>query len=393
MNNFLEFYGQNQISPVSQNVDDLAAHSGRRLGLYRTLGLARSTFAGRDVLEVAPGSGHNAIVTATLNAKRYDLVEPNPTGYQTMLRLFEKHRIETENVRFFNARLEEFAEKDTYDIVLCEGLIPGLSNPDELLAQLVQRVRSGGVLVVTCADAVSAFFESLCRYVARLLIRNVVSNADGREGHTRAVSILLPAFGPHLAALRGMSRPPEDWIWDNLLNPAAANLAASHEFSVEECFNAFGADFYFYGSSPTFMTNWTWYKNLPLEPARYNDAFLASFRAQRQNLLHCEETALPDESVGTEMYASCRAFSLLVERPATAWQTITPEVVREDLTHVERVAALAERCGLRRSAAALREFLDLFAGAQLPDVHHVAAMKDFRGAFGRGQQYVSLVRR
>jgi hypothetical protein len=86
-------------------VDDLAAHPGRRLGLYRTLGLARSVFAGRDVLEVAPRSGYNAIVTAALSAKRYDLVEPNPIGYQTMLGFFEKHRIATDGIRFFNARL------------------------------------------------------------------------------------------------------------------------------------------------------------------------------------------------------------------------------------------------------------------------------------------------
>ena len=393
MNEFLQFYGTNQISPVSQNLDDLELHFGRRIGLYRTLGLAASLFEGRDILEVAPGSGHNSIVTATFKTRRYDLVEPNPTGFEKMVSLFNEYKLCTDSIRFFNTRLDNFPEKRTYDIVICEGLIPGLNDQEVFSRQLAGKVRKGGILVVTCADAVSVFFESLRRYLARVLVHRVVGASGTRDGDRQAMRILLPAFESHLNALSGMSRTAEDWIWDNLLNPAAASLAASHEFSVERCLNVFGEEFYFYGSSPVFMSNWSWYKNLPLNPRDYNKAFADSFAAQRHNFLHYDERGLSDGVVGEPLYRYCRAFSLLLEqRTPEKWAVITSEIISSDLDPVRSVHAIARQCGLRQTEAAIAEFLALFEGGRIPDAKAIAGTTAFRGAFGRGQQYLSLVK-
>ena len=180
MNNLLKYYRENQISPVSQNIHDLNLHFNRRIGLYRTLGLTPSLFKDRDVLEVAPGSGHNSIVTVTFGMKRYDLIEPNLTGFDKMVSLFEEHHVNSHATRFFNVRLEDFPAEKKYDIVLCEGLIPGLNNHDIFLQELARKVRSGGILLVTCADAVSVFFESLRKYLARILVSR--SNIDVNGG-------------------------------------------------------------------------------------------------------------------------------------------------------------------------------------------------------------------
>ena len=393
MNDFLQFYGANQISPVSQNLDDLELHFGRRIGLYRTLGLAASLFEGRDILEVAPGSGHNSIVTATFKARCYDLVEPNPTGFEKMVSLFNEYKLCTDSIRFFNTRLDNFPETRTYNIVICEGLIPGLGDQDVFLRQLAGKVHKGGILVVTCADAVSVFFESLRRYLARVLVHRLVDASGTRDGDRQAVRILLPAFQPHLSALCGMSRLAEDWIWDNLLNPAAASLAASHEFSVERCLNVFGEEFYFYGSSPVFMSNWSWYKNLPLSPREYNKAFADSFASQRHNFLHYDERSLSDGAASEPLYRHCRAFSLeLEQRTPEKWAQITSGTIGKDLAHVRSVHAITRQCGLQKSEAAIAEFLALFDGGSMPDAQTIAEMTAFRGAFGRGQQYLSLVK-
>src|SRR5207253_10744444 len=37
----------------------------------------------------------------------------------------------------------------------------------------------------------------------------------------KQTATLTPVFGPHLASLAGMSRPHDDWVIDNLLNPAS----------------------------------------------------------------------------------------------------------------------------------------------------------------------------
>lgn len=393
MNNYLQFYGQNQISPVSQNIDDMDLHIGRRIGLYRTLGLAASLFKGRDILEVAPGSGHNSIVTATFNPRSYDLVEPNPTGFKKMVSLFDCYpHLNSDTIRFFNVRLEDFTEDTTYDIVICEGLIAGLSDHDEFLVKLASKVRKGGILIVTCADAVSLFFETLRRYLAKIMVNKLVGVPKDRSGNQKTVLILLSAFQSHLNTLEGMSRPFEDWIWDNLVNPATMAAAASAEFSIEKCLSFLGDDFYFYGSSPVFMSNWSWYKDLPIKPRDYNEAFANAFDSQRHNLLHYKEIKSIYNASST-LYHHCKAFSLeLEQRTPQEWEKITYETIRKDLEHVLRVLEITRRCGLHKSEEAIKEFLALFIDGKIPNTLTIAEMKSFRTAFGRGQQYLSLIK-
>ena len=62
----LEYYKKNNISPVHYNLKNLKKHFEIRSSLYQLLGVPPKLVYGKDVLEVAPGSGHNSIYTATL---------------------------------------------------------------------------------------------------------------------------------------------------------------------------------------------------------------------------------------------------------------------------------------------------------------------------------------
>ncbi|MDX8413697.1 MAG: class I SAM-dependent methyltransferase [Mariprofundales bacterium] len=393
MNNFLEFYGKHNISPVSQNIENLENHFQRRIGLYRTLGLTPSLFKGSDILEIAPGSGHNSIVTATFGSKSYDLLEPNTAGFNQMLKLFKLHQLNNHTIRCFNQRLEDFMENKAYDIVLCEGLIPGLSNHNTFINQLASKVRPGGILVVTCADAVSVFFETLRRYLARILVSQSEIGLETPKSAAHIAHFLSNTFAQQLSTLKGMSRPIDDWIWDNLLNPAAASLPASNEFSIENCINILGEDFYFFGSSPTCMTNWEWYKNLSTDSRKYNEPFLDSFTAQRVNFLHYMESCSPNTEDSQSIYHYCKQFSSRVEMI----DPINPGLFNanlcyKDLKPIHEILKIVSSCGLKKSTAALSEFIHLFDKSRLPTPQTVSEMKSFSEAFGRGQQYVSLVR-
>ena len=139
------------------------------------------------------------------------------------------------------------------------------------------------------------------------------------------------------------------------------------------------------------MNNWSWYKNLPLEPRDYNRPFAVSFAAQRHNLLHYEETG-PSASMGSDsMYRHCKMFALHLEkRTPGEWAEINAENIAEDLEHVRQVLDITRKCGLQKSMLAIGEFLALFDNRRIPDAEAIAAMTGFRGAFGRGQQYLSL---
>ena len=393
MNNFLKFYGENQISPVDQKLHDLNRHFGQRIGLYRSLGLGPLAFQGRDVLEVAPGSGHNAIVTATLGARSLDLVEPNPTGFEKMVELFREQAGPRQNVRFFNNSLEDFASDATYDVVLCEGLIPGLNTQNEFLQLLAQRVRPGGLLVVTCADATSVFFETLRRYLARLVLVGQGIELENRADRVAAVRVLADAFAPHLRTLAGMSRGVDDWIWDNLLNPATTSLANSCEFSICKCLDELGSDFFFYGSNPVFMADWSWYKAAPLDPQTFNQTYRQSYLDQRHNLLHYGETGSMETAQVERLYRCCREFSNMLEsRLQHQWSAIDAETVHRDLLPVREILEILAPTKLHLSHAALTEFLTLLNQGHHPAAVEVAEMDDFGKAFGRGQQYISMLR-
>ena len=393
MNNFLKFYGENQISPVDQNLHDLNRHFGQRIGLYRSLGLGPLAFRDRDVLEVAPGSGHNAIVTASMGVRSFDLVEPNPAGFEKMVALFAEQGGAHEHVRFFNQSLEAYADNATYDLVLCEGLLPGLDTQDEFLRLLARRVRPGGVLVVTCADAMSIFSETLRRYLARLLLAGNGVELATVAGRDQAVLLLSDAFSPHLGTLKGMTRRVDHWVWDNLLNPAAASMASDFEFSMLKCLDQLGGDFYYYGSSPVFLADWSWYKAAPLDTTVFNQCYRQSYLDQRHNLLHTHETGTMAASQVERLYSHCKAFStMLASRSSEQWALIKPEQVLLDLLPVRQALAILEPTDLDLSKAALTEYLLLLHAGLSPAPKAVAKMGPFASAFGRGQQYVSMMR-
>ena len=90
MSYFLNFYLENNLHPLNQDISDLKLHYKRRIDLYRKIGLPQIVFNSKDVLEVAPSSGYNSFVSASLGLKSFDLLEPNITGYNEMLSLFNK---------------------------------------------------------------------------------------------------------------------------------------------------------------------------------------------------------------------------------------------------------------------------------------------------------------
>ena len=79
---FVDFYTKHDISPVQQDISSLEKHFQRRESLYKILGIIPVFLKGKKIIEFGPGSGHNAIYTATLNPGQYVLVDGNKRGIQ-----------------------------------------------------------------------------------------------------------------------------------------------------------------------------------------------------------------------------------------------------------------------------------------------------------------------
>ena len=152
LDSFIEFYGKHSISPVRQNISDLPRHFERRNNLFRQLGVLSPHLSGKRILEVGPGSGHNAIHIASLKPSVYDLVEGNPQGVVQTKSLFISTFGSTDSICIHETLIEDFKSDQKYDLVICEGMLSGSKFPDALLQKISSFVDTSGILVITTTD-------------------------------------------------------------------------------------------------------------------------------------------------------------------------------------------------------------------------------------------------
>jgi SAM-dependent methyltransferase len=376
----LEFYRRHRISPVRQEIHDLQAHFGRRAALYRQLGILPAFLRGRTALEVGPGSGFNSLYTASLEPSRYVLLEPNPRGVDDIRQLFASYPALAAHVEVVPASAEDYIPSEPFDFVFCEGVLAlaGLPEPTRLLRAVAAHTAPGGVLVITCIDAVSDFSEVLRRFVAQRLIDPAGTLGD-------QVEQLLPAFSPHLSTLGGMTRRHDDWIVDNLLNPASIGPL----LSIADAVAALDGEFFVFGGSPRFLTDWRWYKSIAGEGDGFNALATEAYWSNVHNLLDYREVRTArDPGENRRLYEAC----VLVRRAVQDFERDRDQriidVVRTRLEGiVTNVRAFAPRTS--EAIAELRSLLvrRSFAAAD------VAASAAFAPWFGRGQQYLSFSRR
>jgi len=376
----LAFYRRHRISPVRQDISDLRAHFGRRAALYRHVGILPGFLRGRTALEIGPGSGFNSLYTASLEPSRYVLVEANPRGVDDIRQLFAAYPALAEGVEVVSASAEDYQSAESFEFVFCEGMLAlaGLPDPARLLRTVAGHTAPGGVLVVTCIDAVSQFSEIMRRFVAQWLI-------DPAHDLAEQVEQLLPVFSPHLSSLEGMTRRHDDWIVDNLLNPASIGPL----LSIPDAITALDDEFDVFGASPRFLTDWRWYKSIAGEGDRFNELAIEAYWANVHNLLEYRETWPPrDEAANRRLYEACATVRGAVQEYERERDRRIIALVLGGLdTIVASVRSLS-----RVTSDALADLRSALA-QPVVDTAAVAASRGFGTWFGRGQQYLSFSRR
>lgn len=374
----LEFYKEQKISPVRQDIDDLTRHFNRRKALYRHLGILPSLVTGQRVLEVGPGSGFNSLYTAYLAPSRYLLVEGNPTGVEHIKRLFARFPELENRIEICLTLLEEFKLDEQFDLVFCEGVLEGVPNPKEILMKLAELLVPGGILVITCIDHVSGLAETLRRLFAQLLI-------EPSSTLENQVAQLLPIFEPHLRTLKAMSRRYDDWIIDNLINPATTISLIAFPDIVE----FLSEQFDFYASSPHFVTDWRWYKNITGEKWDFNTVAIEQYWLNIHNLLDWRQVfPARSKDEGKRLYDLCATIHGKVQLFETERRMT---IIKEIITHLESLIKMIIPFSAN-TAEAFREACDFLRNYPI-HVQALAESRNFGPLFGRGQQYVSFTKK
>ena len=195
------------------------------------------------------------------------------------------------------------------------------------------------------------------------------------------VTILRPMLRGHLDYLRGMSRPVNDWIIDNILQP----LQESKLISIPDVIEALSSDFDIYGTSPKFITDWRWYKDITGEKKSFNKNAISGYYRSNINLLDTRLNLDPIAiDFGKELEKMCseswEIMSVIQKGKNSEWQsffdllTNISKFVKEYAP--ETAEAIIESSSWLQEGAPLNRNLEL-----LPKW------------WGRGQQYLSFIRK
>lgn len=276
-NEYLDYYGEHNISPVKQDLSNLPIFFQKREKLYKQLGMPTIVFDKKDILEVGPGSGFNTLAFFKWvgEQNKIELVEANPKGIVDMKKLFEEKRISTDRYEIYECIIEEFKNKKKYDIIIAEGFIHFISNAKEVIEKLCTMLKDGGIIVITCIDECGMFVEVMKRFIAHIIIKDI-SNYDEK------VIAYTEFFKGQFSKLKGMSRSVEDWVKDNMLSPIFFNKSI---WSIADCISMFSEEFLVLGTSQNIFTDYSWYKDLS-----YNERenVLRQFRKKQHNFMFAE---------------------------------------------------------------------------------------------------------
>jgi len=375
----LGFYTAHGISPVRQDIRDLQRHFQRREALYRHLGIVPRALHGRNVLEVGPGGGYNSLYTASLLPNRFLLVEGNPTGVAEIKHLFSQHDPAwSKPLEVVHSAIEDWKPEPIFDFVFCEGLLSGVPNPEQVLDKLAGATAPGGVLTITCVDHLSHFPETLRRALGQL----AVNPADALQEKVRKI---LPMMESHLATLPGMSRRVDDWVIDNLIHPGSIIPL----INFPEAIAVLGSRFDYYAASPHFTTDWRWYKSIVGDDWEFNARAIEQFWSLAHNMLDYRKVLPPRDPLANQhLYDLCTQARAQLEGFERKREVVFLNRFRESLGMIVEDAASFSA----DVAEALGEAATLLKGDR-PDTAAVARAAKFGGLFGRGQQYLSLIKR
>lgn len=375
-NDFLEYYGEHSISPVRQDITDIALHYERRKKVYRQCGIPLLAFRNAELLEIGAG-GYNTLAFFHWNVKHVDIVEANPQGIADMQELFAKNNIVENQYTIYQDKIENYITNKKYDIVIAEGFLPYIYNQREVINKLQDLTASEGIVVITCSDDVCMFIESMKRLIGISLVSAI-------DNYSEKVDYLSELFEPQLKKLRGVSRSAKDWIQDQILNPAGVN---GMELSLLQAIEYFEKEFDILGSSPHMFTDYSWYKDIWYD---YKKEYKEQFRKKRLNLLQANapERVLPIEQSDrlAEYFVSIKNLAAKYEK------TLEIDFINKIIEELVFVQKLSKQFLNDKFIIILQEIAQLLCCIQRNEKVAMENYPQFFGAFGRTQQYISFVK-
>jgi predicted O-methyltransferase YrrM len=363
---FLDFYAKTGFTPTRQKKWDKKAHFCIRKNLYQQLGVSSSDFKGRSILEIGPGNGHNALYWASLRPKKGALLDGTVTSLRDTRNLLQSN-YPREQFNFILKDLNQFRARGKYDVVICEGTIPFQCNPVIFFKKVMKLVSPGGLMIVTCVDSVGVLADILRKFRGQWLTVN-------EKSLPKQVSILKQEFRKDLQMLSGMTRRAEDWVVDQIIHPWVGQL-----FSIEKALECVGKQFTVRGTSPSFIQDWRWHKQIPIKRPDFNQNALRCYYKNIFSFLdHKNSHTRSSTADGKALLSICNSI----------FQDVVTGIPSQRKAQTISIK-LKKICKLLPpEARTIRLALNEFSKENIKADQ--ARIKHFRSLWGRGQQYIAF---
>jgi protein-L-isoaspartate O-methyltransferase len=376
---YVDYYNANNVIPVGQDLTDLDSFVFRRNYLYTRLGVPLHQFNRRSVLEFGPGGGFNAVATSIHEPELYvfvDAVQASLAG------LAEKNRINqfrAKNIEIVESDIFDYRDERKFDYVICEGVIPCQVEPERMLRQVSGFVNEGGILITTTMSAASILSE-ICRRLLRVQISKVAKDFESR------VRFASRIFDSHLKVLGASTRTPDHWVIDNIFHDWHN---AKYLFDLLETAEVLRGEFDFYQSSPCFLTDDRWYKQVVRGSQRSNDLLVQQYPAMASSLIDYRLSLTTVMRIGGDLSfveelsrLACAAHENIIESNSYDGLQDFFRIILE-LRGYLPVEFSQTASAIDDFVKSLREFID--------DSGKVT-FHQFKNWWGRGQQYASFIR-
>lgn len=294
-----------------------------------------------------------------------------------MQNLFSAYEIPEDKYTIRAAAIEETDIQEQYDIVIAEGFLHSIDNSEEIIRRLSGYVKEGGVIVITCMDVFSMFVEQMKRLVCHVLIKDI-------HEYEVQVKWCTDFFAGQMKNAKGMSRSVEDWVRDDMLNPAFNNEKI---LSMDKAFEIFENDFSLLGSSQRIFTDYSWYKDLEYDEKA---ELLHQYKLKRHNFLFTglEETILSEEDSKflEQRISVIRQYAREYEVKST---DVCLSKVEESLKEIRPIMEKINPV----CAEFVDEVIEILCGLKAGQAMSFERYKTFYAAVGRTQQYLSMVKK
>lgn len=380
---FLDYYGEHRVIPVSQEHIPRDTYRSQRLNLYRRLGIPAPSFTGLRILEIGPGTGRNAEILQELRPRSLHLLDGNPASIAAIDTRIATGALGSVPTHVIEADFhDEFSDLGTFDVVLAEGCLPMQNDPLKSLESVARFVSPHyGALVITCSEPLGLIAE-ICRRLLKPMFLSL-----GQGDFERSVELAATFFAEDLSSLPAITRTPRDWVVDQIFHPWPNRWYLSIDEALEDLH-----DFEFLGSVPNFMTDWSWYKIGPSpttesvwSPTRQWGAYrpaLVDYRIQSTEIRPF------DDSIANELQGLSTRLDRAIQ---SIWRSSSYEESETVRSIIWELRTVMDRVPMLRPATiALAEFhraLPRLVAGEL-DVD----LGNFRSWWGRGQQYLSVMR-